>query len=183
MEITTVYTRRSAEGIRLAALSERKTSRRSRRRRWSSKAPPRPITVEILRAADPSLSVRAAQAKIEELRQTFEPANQRGYRQLVPRLDLTRRPAIASKIARYFAADEQSCEPSATTCGKMSEETDTAGSGAQRSSSRACSRATSRRSSKSSPARISYTRPTNRNCACPLRSVLKVECAACVVAF
>ena len=32
-------------------------------------------------------------------------------------------------------------------------------------------------------ARISYTRPTNRNCACPLRSVLKVECAACVVAF
>ena len=114
MEITTVYTRRSAEGIRLAALSERKTSRRSRRRRWSSKAPPRPITVEILRAADPSLSVRAAQAKIEELRQTFEPANQRGYRQLVPRLDLTRRPAIASKIARYFAADEQSCQSHAS---------------------------------------------------------------------
>ena len=65
-----------------------------------------PITLELLRTADASLSARAAQAKVDELRPTFDTANQRGYRILVPRLDLSRRPAIAERIARNFAEDE-----------------------------------------------------------------------------
>ena len=70
-----------------------------------------PITLELLRSADASLSARAAQAKVDELRPTFDAANQRGYRILVPRLDLSRRPAIAERIARNFAARSSTKRP------------------------------------------------------------------------
>ena len=88
-----------------------------------------PITLEIVRAAEPGLSLAAAKKKVEELTATFEDAAARGYRLLLPRLDLSARPAIASRIVRECAADEL-----ATTSGKSSRRRATPPARARRSS-------------------------------------------------
>ena len=87
-----------------------------------------PITLEIVRAAEPGLSLAAAKKKVEELTATFEEAAARGYRLLLPRLDLSARPAIASRIVRECAADELGHD----LWKIIEEESDTASKGAQK---------------------------------------------------
>ena len=65
-----------------------------------------PVTVQILMTADPSLSKKEATTRTNDLHKVYATANKRGYRILVPRIDFSKRPGTAAKVARDLAPAE-----------------------------------------------------------------------------
>ena len=57
-----------------------------------------PVTLEKVRAKDPSLSLKEAKKIVAMLSSTYDEANARGYGLLLPMIDLEQRPALASQI-------------------------------------------------------------------------------------
>ena len=57
-----------------------------------------PVTLEKVRAKDPSLSLKEAKKIAAMLSSTYDEANGRGYGLLLPMIDLEQRPALASQI-------------------------------------------------------------------------------------
>ena len=57
-----------------------------------------PIDLDAVLRRDPSLTPKQAKNVLRSLQATFDDAVARGYRLLLPRIDLSKRPALASKI-------------------------------------------------------------------------------------
>ena len=66
-----------------------------------------PIDLDAVQRRDPSLSLKQAKNVLRSLQATYDDAVARGYRLLLPRIDLSKRPSLASKILSTIEPEER----------------------------------------------------------------------------